>query len=171
MCLGWSKNCAGKFPKELQKQTESKRWIETERRWKRKKDSRGSSQTRERRWPKEKRKSQPTWFIGPKGSNAIGKKLYLLDISKYFSCFRAAAASAAEPAQDDVMFNYVAPTVSVTVTSQVAQRPSLHGLNVRLSGRYPSDLRRLCGSLMEGSPAFDNGRQIRSFIKWWRCDR
>ena len=34
MLLGWSKNWAGRYPNELQKQTELKRWIEPDRRWK-----------------------------------------------------------------------------------------------------------------------------------------
>ena len=34
--------------------------------------------------------------------------------------------------------------MSVTVTSHVAHRPSRHGMRVRPSGRFPSDLRRPC---------------------------
>jgi len=64
----------GRFPNELQKQTELKRWIDNDRRWKRKEDSRGSSETRERRWPNEERKSRPAWFIYPKVSKASGEK-------------------------------------------------------------------------------------------------
>ena len=30
---------------------------------------------------------------------------------------------------------------------------------------------RPCGSLINGIPAFDNARQIKSFIKWWRWER
>ena len=87
------------------------------------------------------------------------------EMSEYFAAFRVAAASAAEPAQEDVAVKYEAATVLVTVTSQVAQRSSRHGISVRPSGRYPSDLRRPCGSFMEGNPAFDSERQIKSFIK------
>jgi hypothetical protein len=64
------------------------------------------------------------------------------EISAYFSSFLVAAASAAEPAHADVAFRYEAATVSVTFTSQVAQRPFFHGISVRLSGRLPSALRR-----------------------------
>jgi len=49
--------------------------------------------------------------------------------------FLLAAASAGEPAQADVVLRYEAATVSVTVTFQVAQRPSFHGVSVRPSGR------------------------------------
>jgi len=86
-------------------------------------------------------------------------------MSEYFSYLRVAAASAAEPAHNALLLKYDAVTVSVTVTSQVTQRPSCHGMSVSPSGRFPSDLRRPCGSFMEGNPAFDNERQISSFTK------
>ena len=35
-----------------------------------KEDSRGSSETRESRWPNEERKPQPLWLIGPKVSKS-----------------------------------------------------------------------------------------------------
>ena len=57
-------------------------------------------------------------------------------MSVYFSSLRLAAASAAEAVQADEMFRYEDNTVSVTVTSQVAQRPSRHGMRVNLSGRF-----------------------------------
>ena len=71
-----------------------------------------------------------------------------------------AAASAAAPAQEDVRLKYEVATVSVTVTSQVAQRPFGHGMSVRPSGRFPSVLRRPCGSLMDGNPAFDSDQVV-----------
>jgi len=49
-------------------------------------------------------------------------------MSEYFSSLRVAAASAAERAHDALLFNYEAATVSATVTSQVTQRPSGHGI-------------------------------------------
>jgi len=52
----------------------------------------------------------------------------LEEISAYLHSSLLAAASAAEPAQADVALRYEAATVSVTVTSQVAQRPSFHGV-------------------------------------------
>jgi len=67
-------------------------------------------------------------------------------MSEYFSSFRVAAASAAESAHGALLLKYKAATVSVTawrsvldaiiqtymvtVTSQVAQRPSCHGMSV-----------------------------------------
>jgi len=78
----------------------------------------------------------------------------LEEISAYLSSFLLAAASAAEPAQEDVVLRYEAAT-SVTFTSQVAQRPSFHGVSVRPSGRLPSALKRSCGSLIEENPALE----------------
>ena len=75
-----------------------------------------------------------------------------------------AAASVAEPAQEDVMLKYEAATVSVTVTSHAAQRPFRHGMSVRPSGRFPSVLRRPCGFLMAGNPAFNSERHIKSVM-------
>jgi len=81
-------------------------------------------------------------------------------MSEYFSSLRVAAASAAEPAHDALLLKYEAAKVSVTVTSQVAQRQSCHGMSVSPSRRFPSDLRRPCSSSMEEHPAFDTERQI-----------
>jgi len=95
-------------------------------------------------------------LTGPKVSNARGKRVALANVGVFFLFnLRVAAASAAEPAHDALLFKYEAATVSVTVTSQVAQRPSCHGMSVSPSGRLPSDLRRPCGSLMEGNSAFN----------------
>ena len=58
-------------------------------------------------------------------------------ISEYVSSFRVAAAPAVEPAQENVRLKYEASTVSVTVASHVAQRPSCHGMSVKPSGRFP----------------------------------
>jgi len=89
----------------------------------------------------------------------------LEEILAYLSFFLLAAASAAELAQADVALRYEAATVSVTVTSQGAQRPSFHGVSVRPSGRLPSALKGLCSSLIEGNPTLESERQIRSFTK------
>jgi len=55
-----------------------KHWIAKDRRWNRKDfSSRWSSETRKRRirrWPRDERKSQHAWFIGPKVSNARRQK-------------------------------------------------------------------------------------------------
>jgi len=80
----------------------------------------------------------------------------------YFS-FLLAADSAAEPGLADVALRYEAATVSVTVTSQVAQRPSFHSLSARPSGRLPSALKP-CGSLIEENPALESKRQIRTVL-------
>jgi len=73
--------------------------------------------------------------MGSKVSKASGQ-WSLEEISEYIglSFPLQAAASAAEPAQADVALRYEAATVSVTVTSHVAQRPSFHGVSVRPSG-------------------------------------
>jgi len=82
-------------------------------------------------------------------SQKQAEKCKLEEISAYLSSFLSAAASATEPAQADVALRYEAVTVSVTVTSQMAQRPSFHGVSVRPSGRLPSALKWPCGSLIE----------------------
>ena len=102
---------------------------------------------------------------GTKSLKKQAEKMVIAEISAYLSSFLLAAASAAESAQEDVTLRYEAATVSVTVTSQVAQRPSFHGMSVRPSGRLPSALRRPCGSLMEGNPDLESERQIISFTK------
>jgi len=59
-------------------------------------------------------------------------------------------------------------TVSATVTSHVKHFPCCHGICVRPSGRFPSDLQRPAGSLTEGLLARHRALQIRSFSWWWR---
>jgi hypothetical protein len=100
-------------------------------------------------------KSWPAPLMGPIVSKASGKKRYASVMSAYFSSFRRAAASAAEAAFADDWVTYEAATVSVTVTSQVAHRPSRHGTMVRPSGRFPSVRVSPRGSLTEGMPALD----------------
>ena len=134
-------------------------------RWKRKLVSRGSSVEAEIRWPNCDMKSWPAPFMGPIVSKANGKKRYVLEISAYFSSFLKAAASTAEAAFADVRVTYEAATVSVTVTSQVAQRPSRHGTMVMPSGRFPSVRVNPRGSLTEGMPALDIARQLMSLRK------
>jgi len=48
---------------------------------------------------------------------------------------------------------------------QVAQHPSFHGVSVKPSGPLPSTLKRPCGTMIEGNPALESERQIRSFTK------
>ena len=83
----------------------------------------------------------------------------------YLLSLRVAAASAADAARTDDMARYDAATVFVTVTSQVALQPSRHGIEVRPSGRLPSDLVSPFGSLTEGIPALVIARQNRSLMK------
>ena len=61
--------------------------------------------------------------------------------------------------------------VSVTVTSQVTHLPFFHGISVRPSGLFPSNLNRPVGSLTEGTLAFPSARQTKSFKLWWQADR
>ena len=71
------------------------------------------------------------------------------EISSYLSILRRAAASVTDPAQVDGIDKYDAATVSVTVTSQVALRLSRQGIEVKPSGRVPSDLIKPCDSLTD----------------------
>jgi len=80
------------------------------------------------------------WFIDSHISKARGKIRYWTTISEYFSSFLDAAASAADSAREAVLFRYEAATVSLIVTSQVAQRPSRHGICERPPGSLPSAL-------------------------------
>ena len=59
-----------------------------------------------------------------------------MKIAVYFSSFHLADASAAEAAQVHEMLRYEGATVSINVTSQLAQRPSRPGMRVNPSGAY-----------------------------------
>ncbi len=126
--------------KELERQTALKRCKAMERRWKRKAVSRGSSVMEVMRCPISARNSWPVALIGPMVSKARGKNRWVRATSAYLLVLRWAAASAAEAALVDEIATYDVATVSVTVTSHVALRPSRHGINVSPSGRFPSDL-------------------------------
>jgi hypothetical protein len=80
----------------------------------------------------------------------------------YLSSLRVAAA---EAAQTDDLARFETATVFVTVTSQVALRPSRQGIDVKPSGRLPSDLVNPFGSLTEGIPALVIARQTGSLMK------
>ena len=76
----------------------------------------------------------------------------------------AAAMSAAPPAVVDVELRYYEfATVSITVTSQTAHLPELHGTRVMPSGRFPSDLDKPTGSLTEGTTTRERAREMMSF--------
>jgi len=62
---------------------------------------------------------------------------------------RVAAAWVADAARNDDMARYEAATMFFTVTSEVALRPSRQGIEVKPSGRLPSDLVNPFGSLTE----------------------
>jgi len=79
-----------------------------------------------------------------------------------------AAASATDAARTDVIARYQAATVFVTVTSQVALRPSRQGIEVKQSGRLPSNLVNPFCSLTEGIPVLVIACQTRSSMKWCR---
>jgi hypothetical protein len=82
------KNWSCILPNELVKQTPLKHLTATERRWKRKDVSRGPSVIRVSLWPKAEMNSEPTWFIGPKVSKAIGKKWRVRQISTYYYYYK-----------------------------------------------------------------------------------
>src|ERR1700730_16986734 len=82
-------------------------------------------------------KSAPPGFAGPIVSMATGITSYPLARSRYLSSFLAVAISAAPPAVTDVTLRYECANVSITVTSQTAHFPELHGINVSPSGRLP----------------------------------
>jgi hypothetical protein len=90
---------------------------------------------------------------GPCDSMATGTKSYRAERSMYLASLRVAADSAALPASAAVNGRYDAAVVSATVTSQMRQRPSRHGIKVRPSGRLPSVRERPFGSLVAGIPA------------------
>ena len=69
-------------------------------------------------------------------SKARGKKRWVFEISAYLVSLRCAADSAAEAAVADDVDRYEAATVWDAVTSQVALRPSRHGIRVSPSGRF-----------------------------------
>jgi len=115
-----------------------------------KKVSQGSSEIRESRWPNaQKNQKRPDlWdqtFQKQAEKIVIGKNVGELVFFPLGCCFGLLR-----------VLRYEAATVSVTFTSQVAQRPSFHGVSVRPSGRLPSALKRPCGSLTEGNPALES---------------
>ena len=86
--------------------TALKRWIRTDRRWKRKALSRWSVETWIMRLPKSLRNCSPTLFIGPRVSTAIGTKVYVCASCRYLAVFLSAAVSAAPPDNDDYYYSY-----------------------------------------------------------------
>lgn len=72
-----------------------KRWIATDKRWKRKVISLSSPDVLASRWPRRLINAGPSWLIGPK---AMDKKQYDGRIAGYLDDFLAVAISAAAPA-------------------------------------------------------------------------
>src|ERR1043165_5810285 len=135
------------------KATALKRWIITDKPWKRKLVSRVSPVVIESRRPVSDKKSRPSLLNGPKVSMAIGTKVYLFSSSEYLTCFLAAAISAAPPDAAAVSEMYEAATLSTTVASHRKVRHPIHGIRVCPSGILPSDLVRPDDSLTAGMPA------------------
>src|SRR5206468_8776127 len=101
---------------------------------------------------------------GPRVSRAIGMNMYDRARSAYLVSFLSPALSAALPAFLEVEGRWDAANVSATVTSHVRFLPPCQGINVRPSGRFPSALIRPTGSLVEGRPARDKDRHIKSLM-------
>jgi len=107
---------------------------------------------------------QRHWW-GPLSRMLTGKtRKFALLQHCWFLCAVLYAASAAAAARTEVIATYDAATVLVTVTFQVALRPSRHGIDVNPSGRFPSDLVNPSSSLTDGMSVLVNERQIKSFI-------
>jgi len=127
MCLGWLRRTSTSIlPNEFVKQTALNRWIATERRWKGEDVFRGSSVIDEMLWPKAEMKSVLIWLIG---SNVTNVKLAF---GCRFSCWGCTSRWYAQVRVE---------SISVTVTSQLQQRPSCHIKRVIPSGRLLSGLR------------------------------
>ena len=133
-------------------------------RWNRKEVSLASPVVAVRRRPNSVKKSEPLEFMGPRVSNAKGTKQCDVISNWYFCSFLMAAPSAAPPAVAKVAEMYDSARVSVTVTSQVRQRPPCHGICVSPSGRLPSDLNNPSGSLTDGMSARFKALQTRSLM-------
>ena len=81
-----------------------------------------------RRRPNLLKKSEPLEFMGPRVSNAKDAKQCDVISNWYFCSFLMAAPSDAPLAVAEMAEMYDSASVSVTVTSQVRQRPPCHGI-------------------------------------------
>ena len=109
------------------------------------------------------KKVEAFWHNGPSDSNATGTKIWLEANAIYFCSFFVAAFSAALPAALAVDATYDVASVSATVTSQIADLPTFHGICVMPSGLLPSLRERPAGSLVEGTAAQERTRAMTSF--------
>ena len=123
------------------------------------------------RRPKSDRKTVALELTGPRDSKAIGVNRFVLANSEYLVSFLSEADSAAPPACWDVMGRYDVASESTIVTSQIKLLPACQGIKVIPSGRLPSVLDSPDGSLVDGTPARDKPRQIKSLMWWWRAMR
>ena len=80
-------------------------------------------------------------------------KCVFWDKSSYKTSLRVAANSAALPVFIAVVGKKDIALISASVISQIRQRPSRHGVGVKLSCLLPSGPDRLCGSWVVGMPA------------------
>ena len=148
--------------KEPRKAIMLKHWMSTDSLWYKKDDSRGSLVTTESLSPIWSRKQRPSALTRPNVSTAIGTKMWVSIMAAYLDLLRAAAASAAEPGNEEVAERYDTASKSTTVVSHVRHRPFCHGTNVRTSGRFPSSLINPDDSLVAGT-----SQCLRAWLTWW----
>ena len=133
-------------------------WTAMEIRWNRSCVSSGSELIKAILFPMSLVSSIASEFQKARVSRANGIKLWVILRCSYFLVLEQAALSAAAPAFEavDVMWDWA--NVSGSVTSHVNGLPCDHGINVALSGRLPSDLDSLTGSLPEPVPSWWSSR-------------
>src|SRR6218665_1301821 len=103
-------------------------------------------------------------IIGPRVSKATGTNWWLSKWWSYLVVFLVATNSAAAPATAFVACRYDGATVSIMVASHTRLLPPRHGINVSLSGLFPSVRESPGGSLMLGIPACVRPLLMMSFM-------
>ena len=116
-----------------------------------------------RQVPKETRNAAAASFMGPKVSKVAGKNSCVKVMPEYFATFSSAAFSATLPAEEEDRWQYDEASVSATVTFQTRHLPENHEIWIRPSGRLPSKLSNLGGSLTDSTPALTSALKISSF--------
>ena len=114
-------------------------------------------------WPNSAKNSTPVWLIGLKVSNATGWIVMVSGKVIYLAVFLSAAISAILPGESAVEPTYESANVCTTVTSRASGLPLCHGISVTPSGRFPSVHASPDGTFVDGIPAFERVRHIRSF--------
>ena len=89
-------------------------------------------------------------FHNPNVSMVMGTRMCVKVMFIYFVHFRSAARFAAAPAITEVSFRCESANVSGMVTFLASGLPCDHGMNVALSGHFPSILDKPAGSLETG---------------------